>query len=132
VLIYSIINEPHIFQSIINFKPSLCSFLVCLFVCLLSVYLYIQYTSKRLNWLGPIFCGTSSDSRECFWMIEFSKICLWKNSIFWKFWKSTTFFFIKSAKFCLFLYSNVNQEMSIIEIEDESLQGYPEYGKTTF
>ena len=70
---------------------------VCLFVCLFV-------SNKRQNgWTDRAqnFCGTSCDPREGLWMIKFSKICLYQNSIFKNFgnprnffWKSAKFFFV--------------------------------------
>ena len=74
---------------------------VCLSVCLFV-------SNKRQNgWTdrAQIFCGTSHDPREGFWMIKFSKICLHQNSIFENF-ENPRICFWKSAKFFFMLFVN--------------------------
>ena len=84
--------------------------------CYISISIYIYFaclfvvSNKRQNgWTdrAQILCGTSRDPREGLWMIKFSKICLYQNSIFENFEnlriffiKSTTFFFKSPAFFC--------------------------------
>ena len=60
--------------------------------------------SKRLNRLSPNFFWDLTCPQERF-MIKISKIGLKQNSIFIKFWKFTTFFFIKSANFFRFCFT---------------------------
>ena len=67
----------------------------------LSVCLFVS--NKRQTDRARIFCGTSLDSREGLWMVKFSKICLHQNSIFESFKNPRSFFFIKFAKFFVFV-----------------------------
>ena len=78
-------------QSIYKFSLSVCLG-VCLFV-----------SNKRQNgWTdrAQIFGVTSQDPREGLWMIKFSKICLYQNSIFENFENPRNFFSKIREIFC--------------------------------
>ena len=72
--------------------------LIYSFSCL-SVSLY-QINGKKLNRSDPIFCGTSQDPREDFWMLKITKSC---HQIFIRFRKSTKK--SKSANFFIIVLS---------------------------
>ena len=76
---------------------------VCLFV-----------SNKRQNgWIdwAQILCGTSHGPKEGLCMNKDTKITLQQNSIFIKIWKSTKFFFTKSANFLfVFVWQCIQRE----------------------
>ena len=76
-------------------------YMLCLGVCLI-VCLFVSNKHKN-SWTKQdhIFCGTSRDPKEGFWMIKFSNSTIFD---FWKFWKSTKTFYKILEIFCLFLF----------------------------
>jgi len=86
--------------------------LACLGVCL-SVCLFVS--NKRLNGCtdrAQFFCGTSRDSREGFWIMKISNICLHQNSIVNKFFKILKIreIFCENPRIIFVLFYDVHKE----------------------
>ena len=92
-------------------------YILCLSVCFFDCLLVSNNCHNGWTDRAEFFCGTSRDSREGLWMIEFLKMCLSTKINFEKFWNSIKVFLIDPRVFVLF-YNVYKGKIFRIEIED--------------
>ena len=101
-----------------NYSIYLYTLLFCLGVCSLFVCLFVSNKHQNSRSIGPkFFVGLRVFPGKIYGWSNFQKFASNKFD-FWKFWKSTKFFFL--AKFLFFSFYNVHKKnLFTIEIDDD-------------